>query len=73
MEDVNRLSPFLYYKGTNNICNTKQNVSLFLRKHSIFAFINTLYNILIISILYNNKGINIKHLRCKEIFIDANI
>lgn len=41
MEDVNRLSPFLYYKGTNNICNTKQNVSLFLRKHSIFAFINT--------------------------------
>lgn len=41
MEDVNRLSPLPYYKGTNIIRNTKQNVSLFLRKHSIFAFINT--------------------------------
>lgn len=28
---------------------------------------------LIISILYNNKGINIKPLRSKEIFIDVNI
>lgn len=34
------LSPFLYYKGTNNICNTKQNVLLFLRNRSVFAFIN---------------------------------
>ncbi|QVQ57157.1 hypothetical protein [Bacteroides phage LoVEphage] len=32
-----------------------------------------MYNILIISVLYNNKGINIKHLRSKEIFIDVNI
>ena len=40
MEDVNRLSPFLYHKGTNNICNTKQNVLLFLRKCSVFTFIN---------------------------------
>ncbi len=40
MEDVNRLSPFLYYKDTNNICNTKQNVLLFLRKCPVFTFIN---------------------------------
>ena len=40
MEDVNRLSPFLCYKDTNNICNTKQNVFLFLRKRTVFAFIN---------------------------------
>ena len=32
MEDFNRLSPFLYNKDTNNICNTKQNVLLFFNK-----------------------------------------